>query len=162
RHHHRLAALHHAAGDALADLVTRPPRGLGIDAAGGLHRQLAGALFEEHDPAAEGPMVLLEDLQHASQGGLQVEGRGQRAAQLEQVRELADLGRVRALRLACPYPRHGIGAHLLDSFKIVTASLLSLLVFAPGYTRRWAFSRVGHSFPLRLSDERSKNQAVRT
>ena len=28
RHHHRLAALHHAAGDALADLVARAPRGL--------------------------------------------------------------------------------------------------------------------------------------
>src|SRR5439155_25030950 len=74
----------------------------------------------EHDAAAQRAMVLLEDLEHAGQGGPEVERGGQRPADLQQVGELADLGGVVAgPRLPGADSSYGIGAQLCYSSKIV-------------------------------------------
>ena len=94
RHHHRPAALGHAPDDSLADPVAgvahrrRSP-------ARGLDREVGGRLVAQHDQARERAAALLEDREHPLQRLAQVEGRAQRLADLQQVGELARVGRPR-------------------------------------------------------------------
>ena len=87
RHDDRLAALHDAAGDPLADAIAHGARD-GAGAVGRLDAQVAAVLQERHDPA-HGAVVPRQDLQHAMQRGLEVERPRQRLAHFEQRREAA-------------------------------------------------------------------------
>ena len=87
RHDDRLAALHDAAGDALADAIAHGARD-GAGAVGRLDAQIAAVLQERHDPAHRA-VVPRQDLQHAMQRGLEVERPRQRLAHFEQRREAA-------------------------------------------------------------------------
>ena len=91
-HDHRLPALHHPARDPFADLVPRAARGLPAHPHGGLDGQVAGRVVEERHRAAARAVVLLQDLEDAQQGRLQVEGGAEGLADLEQVGQLTDLG----------------------------------------------------------------------
>ena len=92
RHHHRPPALHHAAGDALTHAIADLARVLGRGAGRGLDHQIAGVLVLQDHAAGNRPVALLQDLEHPGQGGLEVQGRPEGLADLEQIGELADLG----------------------------------------------------------------------
>jgi hypothetical protein len=91
---HGLPALHHPAGDPLAHAVLCLARGLPADSRGDLDRELPGLVQPRDGPAGDG-VVLLEDLEEAGEGGLEVQRPGQRLAQLEQGRQLANLTGIR-------------------------------------------------------------------
>ena len=71
RHHNRLPALHHLAGDPFAHAVADEARSV-ADAVGGLHAQVPVLVHHRHD-AADGAVVAGENLEDAMERCLQVQ-----------------------------------------------------------------------------------------
>ena len=98
RHDDRLAALHHLAGNALAETVAHT-LAWRDGAGGGLQLDLAGVFVEQHHRAPQRAVMAAEDLEHAVQPLFQIEGRRERLARFEKRRELPHLAGVSLLWL---------------------------------------------------------------
>ena len=88
RHHGRRPRLGDHPGDPLAHAVANPSRGPGI-AERGLDHEEAALFLQQRDGAAQRPAAALEDLEHAVEARLEVQGSGERLAHLHQHGELA-------------------------------------------------------------------------
>src|SRR6185503_9058332 len=92
RHHDGPAALHHPARDALAGLVVGAARLLPSRAHRRLDRELVAVTIAQGHGGADRSQALLDVLEHAAEGGPDVEGGGKGLADFEEVGQYLGLG----------------------------------------------------------------------